>query len=222
MRFEEYEGKTKDERRITASEDESLEVKRFILSRNPEVQERLRVLREVFKELQGKYPEIISLSLYGSLTKGYATEDSDIDAFLHINGEIEKHEYSKEELYELFVDIVREKLKLNKAQVENIKFDALNKKEIEEDCRKGFVDERTPIFRLFLLSIDRDINEYRRVVFDTLESMGKKGENLWMTLMTSVSSFENHGLDDGLESRRGKLYPQTLAEGRKYFLGNSN
>lgn len=48
--------------------------------------------------------------------------------------------------------------------------------------------------------------------------MGKKGENLWRALMVSLASFENQGFEDALEYKREKLYPQTLAEGRIYFL----
>ncbi len=59
-----------------------LEDKRFILSLDAESEKRLATLQEVVADLKKKYPEIIGLSLYGSLVKGYADRTSDIDGYL--------------------------------------------------------------------------------------------------------------------------------------------
>lgn len=160
--YKQYEGKSKEERRITVAQGESLEVKRFSLSANPEVKARLRKLQDIVYKLKEEYPGIISLSLYGSLTKGYATKESDVDAFLHVASEVYKDDEDYlNEMTKHFEEKVRRNLALDKKQAGDILFDVLDKKEIEEACKHGFVDARTPIFRLFLLSIGRDINEYR-------------------------------------------------------------
>lgn len=60
-----------------------LEEKRFHLSSAEFSRDRLRILREEFKKFQREYPgEVIAFSLYGSMSKGYAEEESDIDGAL--------------------------------------------------------------------------------------------------------------------------------------------
>ena len=83
----EYDGLPKEERRkrITEAATKSLEAKRFLLSRNPELKNRIRQLGVVVRKLKKEHPEIISLNLCGSLIKGYANKKSDIDANLLVN-----------------------------------------------------------------------------------------------------------------------------------------
>jgi len=81
--YQKYTGKEKEERRELASTYGDLERKRFLLSRNPELKERLEILQVLVYEMQKEHPEIISLSLFGSLTKGYATPESDYDGYIN-------------------------------------------------------------------------------------------------------------------------------------------
>ncbi|MEK9174969.1 MAG: hypothetical protein AAB795_00070 [Patescibacteria group bacterium] len=74
---------------------------------------------------------------------------------------------------------------------------------------------------LFLLATSRDINQYRAIVFSTLESMGKDGEAIWKNIMYKLWDSENKGFTYELSEKRKKFYPQTIADGRKVFLQES-
>lgn len=62
--------------------------KRFALSSEPFAKERLKVLRSAFNEVHVEHPEVISLALYGSMTKGTAVEKSDIDAWVFVDADV--------------------------------------------------------------------------------------------------------------------------------------
>ncbi len=60
----------------------AIQRKRFHLSREPFAKERLRALKEEFARFQERHPEALSFHLYGSLSKGYAVPESDVDGIL--------------------------------------------------------------------------------------------------------------------------------------------
>jgi hypothetical protein len=62
--------------------------KRFTIQSEAFAQNRVEALREAIKELQLEYPEIISATFFGSLSKGKSTPESDIDAVLYIDADI--------------------------------------------------------------------------------------------------------------------------------------
>lgn len=64
---------------------ELLERKRFFLSPSPEAKERLERLRQAYAELKSNYPEFFGLTIYGSHTKGYANDTSDIDGHIFLD-----------------------------------------------------------------------------------------------------------------------------------------
>lgn len=70
-----------------------LERKRFVLPTEEVARERLGKIKEVYRELKQQHPEIISMTLFGSYTKGRATEKSDIDAWVFIDEEKAKANY---------------------------------------------------------------------------------------------------------------------------------
>ena len=74
-----YQGLDKDERRRVVSTSGELDRKRFALSTNPEISGRLKTLRQVFERFKAVHPQVVSLGLYGSYTKGYASKESDFD-----------------------------------------------------------------------------------------------------------------------------------------------
>jgi len=56
--------------------------KRFLLSREQFSKDRIEALREEIDAMKSKYPEVLSLCLFGSMVKGTAHEESDIDGYL--------------------------------------------------------------------------------------------------------------------------------------------
>lgn len=59
--------------------------KRFVLSTDPIIVERVKELKRTIKEMKGVHPEILSLCMFGSMTKGTANKESDIDGHLFID-----------------------------------------------------------------------------------------------------------------------------------------
>jgi len=59
-----------------------LEKKRFHLSKEPALQERVHALQAEFEKFKSEHPEVVDFTFYGSLSKGYAAESSDIDGML--------------------------------------------------------------------------------------------------------------------------------------------
>ena len=60
---------------------------RFLPPLNEVAKQRLAALQGMFLGYQADRPEVAGLTLFGSMTKGYATEKSDIDGYLFINAD---------------------------------------------------------------------------------------------------------------------------------------
>ena len=52
---------------------------RFDIGKNKEVKTRIDLIQETVREMQKERPEIVSFAMFGSMVKGYATPESDID-----------------------------------------------------------------------------------------------------------------------------------------------
>ena len=65
----------------------STEQKRFTLSQEEFAQERIAGIKSAVEELKIEHPEIVSLMLFGSLSKGQSREQSDIDGILFVDAE---------------------------------------------------------------------------------------------------------------------------------------
>lgn len=65
--------------------NKKLDTHRFVLSENPELRERLKKFKKEFAELKKEYPELSACTVFGSQTKGYATEKSDLDVSVYLD-----------------------------------------------------------------------------------------------------------------------------------------
>lgn len=85
--------------------------KRFSLQRQEVFAEnRINALSESVKELQQEYPEIISLTFFGSLSKGQSKIESDIDGALYIDADlVSEREKSEGKKDDDVIDIRQEK-----------------------------------------------------------------------------------------------------------------
>ena len=72
-------------------------IKRYILSKDRQINERLGIVENVFKKLQQQHPETIGMTLYGSLVTGGAHEKSDIDGFIFID-EIATRNFTEDDM----------------------------------------------------------------------------------------------------------------------------
>ncbi len=92
---------------------QKLEKKRFVLSSEEFAKGRIKGVRGSFKELSEQYPELLSVNLYGSMTKGNATPESDVDSIVFVDEEKASEIRGKvdvEELKKKIDEAFREKL----------------------------------------------------------------------------------------------------------------
>ena len=99
--------------------------------------------------------------------------------------------------------------------MKNIISTFLRKNQIRTDAEEGKTKKMHP---LFLMSIGSGINEYRKIILDELEKKGEKGERSWKEIAENLIWFENTGFPPNLMETRRKLYPDTIAKAKKYFL----
>jgi hypothetical protein len=63
---------------------------RFNVGSNQEIRTRIDLVQETIREMQKERPEIVSFAMFGSMVKGYATSESDIDGKLIVNCDAKK------------------------------------------------------------------------------------------------------------------------------------
>jgi len=238
--YSQLEGLSKDERRDMALTSGMLDERRFLIPPNPKIRQRLDTLREIAGEFRSIYPEVISLGLFGSVTKGYATPTSDLDAYLYVDVSRAVDEWRSRHPGAAVTDAMKEKkasigkhlrlaaqqrLGLSAEQVHNLSVRFVDEKTIRDTLADPQPDPRIiqEWALLFLLEVGQGITTYRKVVIDTLEAQGQEGEKKWQRLMESLANFENPGGHAGVSAnsvprdRRDRLYPKTIAQARKIF-----
>lgn len=230
---ERFEGRHahKGNRRAIVTESGEIELRRFLLSSDPGIRERLHDLRDVAESVHERFPEMIGCTFFGSQTKGYANERSDIDAYLIVDedalsGNIRTQENEPAIDHELMLERRADNLhaEIVKSLHDNnlslglgsgIGIRSISKKKVDDFCQGG---NNLAVMHLFHMAVGKDIYTCREQIISTLESMGEAGERLWMFLMEELFQWENNGFDETLKEKRRTLYPMTLARGRSYFL----
>lgn len=225
--YKAFEGKDKEKRRQLVSA--RLEKRRFLLPDSPEWKRRIKEFKRAVEIIKGKHPEIISFSLFGSATKGYAVESSDLDLYVHVDEGRFKQNVSGDPAknIDLYQDIIRAELAkimdLDEKKLEYVKVNLLDKDVIRREClRKNGLT----FWRMFLFTPGAEVDEYRRTLLDTLDEIDRGegpllkgwGDAQWRGLIANLMNIENSGLDPALIEKRKALYPQTLAAARAYFL----
>lgn len=198
-------GAGKFERIEHISEDPRLKRHRFLLSERPELREKLHILQDSLAQLQKQYPEIITLQVLGSHTKGYADDSSDFDLSLPLDA------HKLETARRAAVDVANT-VRWHIAQALNVPYDRIS---IDFYELGGQYDH--PRYEAFLMSLGNGLRPYREAMLKELESK-PLGDGAWRGLVEKLWERENLYFDGALMQERKKLYPQTLAEARAYFL----
>jgi len=232
-KYNSFENLQRKERVDKIKESGLLDNKRFSLSHNPEVKKILSGLQKLIEELKDQYPEVISFGISGSMVKGYATSESDIDGFLFIDRDLAKvanpNSGDKDmQLRNKFNHILKEKilnsLSLKEEQLLHTHVLLIDKKGLKNQSEKYFEFFNIPDYLelVFLLSIgSTDIRQYRKIVLDSLENQGEKGEQKLQSLMKGLQRYERREIDEDDEPEKYKnsnLYPQTIKKAKEYFL----
>lgn len=233
-----FDGLSKNLRENLVSDPGELDFKRFLLSSEPKLREKLKALRDVVNKLCIKYPEVIGVTYYGSQVKGYADAQSDIDACIFIDEDKVRlfrgpHQGGDAKLLPRYLEIEDDiESRISdaglKKEARGITRLLVSKEDIGMRCYHNYFED---IYGLFHLATGKRIYEYREIVFSTLEKMGDRGEEIWRGFMDNLHVYENlHDYENPDDfdpvlaekaKKRRNLYPKTLAEGRKYFLRNA-
>lgn len=228
-----FEGLPVHLRKALVADPGELDFKRSLLSSDPKLREKIHSLKSAIERLRTKYPEIIGMTLFGSQVKGYSNNESDIDACIYVDEEKVRLFPHKEGPQKHTMDLprflqIKEDIDWGisyaglKEESRGISIYLISKNMVVERCQGGsFGSFSDNLMRLFHPAAGKEIYEYRELVISTLEKMGDKGEENWRNLMQAVFDSENTGLSPELRQKRRKLYPKTLAEGRKYFLSHA-
>lgn len=208
----------------------SLESNRFKLSREPEQMEKIKKIREIANEAEVNHPEFVSFQIFGSLIKGYAKNESDIDIYLIVDEDkIEREENDQDQDAR---EIAKEKylkcknllnhvkgkmmvnMDLSEEQVKDVSLKIISENRIKESLTQA----PWTLYFLFYPSVGTTkIRYYRKIVFNELKNHGERGERMWQSIMDRLALTER-GAGLGGVGKNRKLYPQTLEDGEKRFL----
>ncbi len=201
--------------------------KRFEISPNTEVRERLRRVHAFLRDMAKQYPEM-AFTMFGSQVKGYAKEESDYDIDIFINADnplllsissLRKGElFSTSKIQAAYRNLFREKA--HKILGMNFEFQINSVNVLNLLNKKLLVAPGTHFHlwtALFSLNVAGDVRRYRRSVIEMLEKQGTRGKDEWSKFINYLEDFER-GRKSHAPQRSGSRYPRTLAEARKIYL----
>lgn len=217
-----YEGLPKQERRDIASHEPMLPKKRFLLSSSPEAKERLASLRRHVSDLMEIYPEFVGVGVFGSLLKGYASGDSDVDAYVFTDTRrLSRKERADRRLAGTHSsgEQVKDELELL-LQLDGYG-SSLGSISLDDKYMHGAEHGRGDLFEeamLFLPSIGKDIPYYRReTIRYMLRTREPLGDIMWKGMMDLLWEYENAHLSKEVQMARRSLYLFSLSEAAKYY-----
>lgn len=219
---------TSEERLKQTVDEGKLEHKRFNLpERN--LRENLHALSETFSELKNDHPELVSIMVRGSYSKGYAGKNSDIDLSAIVYLDTTKEESEKKDgnkisaadqfdFKQSYIRFLKEKLEAVSGMPEVSVWVYLVNNEIIDE---SLAEEKYALIQsLFQLSLGSEINKYRKYVIDKLQSEGVEGQRKWEKIIQDLHYLENLGINDinsNTYEKRKQLYPAMLSEAKKYW-----
>jgi len=222
------EGKSKSERKGILIEEGIMKSRRFLLSFSSENRERYVLLRECIEELKAEYPTLVSATIGGSLVRGYANKESDLDIEFLFDTEKEGGAFEDinsrdSELGKKLCDKLREKLSkklgISLGELGTVWMSSSPKwSDLSKSIKEGSANSMSSYFGF---SLSKDILPYRRRILEELEASGASGEDLWKRIVINLWCDESFGFDEETVSERKKLYPWTIVEAKKYFLNEN-
>jgi hypothetical protein len=236
----------KKERRKAVLDSGILDKRRFLLPPDSVVRERIRILRNSVEEFKHAHSEVVSFGLFGSNTKAYATQESDLDGALYVDlraaiaayrehhppaSPKEMMDGVKSDLKSQFRELLVQNAGIKAEQVADVVVRFVDVRTTRTTLRAEKMDVRAikDLFVLFLLQVGSGIEEYRRTVLDELDRQGEVGEEKWQIISARLAKFENttrernsavegEKEDEDEVKRRQHLYPQNLKDARRIFL----
>lgn len=219
----------------------SSENKRFKLSREDFARDRIQAIKDTIKEIKKERPEILSFCMFGSMTKGTAKLESDIDGFLLVDAEKTKEDMSEGDFLEdekteygrlatffrgeaeadyknLLIDRMKSKIDLPIRDFRDIRVRPISREIIDRHIRSleaaesDDIPPSTNLTAMFHLDVGGGIKTYRKYLIEKLSKMGEKGEKIWNRIITSTESMEQN-----FNWNTDKRYPRNLEEAKKTY-----
>ena len=182
--------------------------KRFVLSEQPFAKERLAVLQEVVGEIKREHPEILSLCLFGSMVKGAARLESDMDGYLFVDAGLVATEFKKEE------SAVLEKVKDRTYFIDELhkRYSVLLREPLK--IRLSLSDEQVKHLRVLPVSeqlLSKELVVLEKQAQENLEY--KKAHEEWKKMKPGGESSEGATIPNLLSSRieHEKLRPKHVS-----------
>lgn len=211
------EGESKDGRRVLAAARAGFAEKRFMPSSKEAFHDYVRMLRGAVKELQKSFPEVVTMTVFGSQMKGYESKDSDVDVYLIVDRDREKKDISNRigEMCDVCADLFRRQNIKNT----DVHVSALSREKIHAIATSDYTPIFVELVPYFLPALDPSaIRNYRELIIQDFESLGDVAQDHWQKMCEALCRFENEGFPEELIIKRLVLYPRTLAQAReKYF-----
>jgi len=195
-----------------------LEQKRFHLQSDEVWKKRLHSAREAVLGSQRQHPEIVALNFYGSVTKGYATSESDMDALLFLDGKsvsdderlllertgtLNLSEELKQDIQQSLGDKDNPELSFTVRILDQENVNDITGKLLEGIKTKGSsgrdMDNFVPYFghkcerlgEIFTgISVGSGLLEYRKAFLEKLSSAGEAGQALWKEIVKRIRQKE--------------------------------
>jgi hypothetical protein len=205
--------------------------KRFEISNDEYTHERVTRVSELYHRLKDRFPELVSINLFGSIVQGKELNDdttrvTDIDLAIYVDvsilpqtSEDEQNKFWKETSGEIrdateqaFHEIrglseAEETFKRNDIFIMLIKDDSIIKWYEETFVRNGSGRDYVSMF--FGMNIGDGINKYRLHFLEHLRDLGGEGEKRWEDFVLDLSKKEKKtDSEDGIIN----LYPVKLAD----------
>ena len=184
------------------------------------------------------------MGLFGSLTKGYAIPESDIDAILFIDTKQAEVEAGKTEqnpavknlseyraaLQSEFQTFLEKQLDVHTEQTSHVFAHFVDESEIRRVLEDPKAEDQAVdgLFRLFLLSLGKGIRPYRQTVIETLEKQGVNGKRKWEMIIHKLAEFENPEIVSNgkllthMNAQREWLYPSLQKSTESIFTGDAD
>ncbi len=219
--YQTYEDLPKQERRDIASREPMLSEKRFLLSSSPEAKERLASLRRHVNDLMEIYPELVGVGVFGSLLKGYASADSDIDAYVFTDARRLSHTQRADRR---LASISPPGKQIGSELEVLLELDgygsSLGNIRLDETHIHGEPGGRVDLFEeamLFLPSIGKGLLRYRQETIRYMLVKGERGSTMWRAMMGELWRYENAYLPEELQEARKSLYLFSLSDAARHY-----
>lgn len=214
---------SKDLRRAEAAQHPTFLQKRFRFSSAERARAFLQAVRAAYAEVQTVFPGLASVTLFGSRLKGYDAENSDIDLYAILNPKLALPSGSAQSLEGLLSTAFSFTLEKRGFTADTHTL-IMSPTDVAQLVLHGNGFDNQRLTPFLFPSIDRKgILPYRVALFNALDALEQRspgtGEDRWLDIRDQLCFDENQVFAPEHMNKRLALYPATLEQARRVYLG---